>query len=141
MPSLDEIVAGGGTDEEVLVDLSGAVEFERVPDGEYQATISDVEAGVSKEGNPKLTWTFVITDEGPAHARQMLRHTPTTGKGAGLTKQVLKALGVDTDAPELRVRPSSYVGKNVTLVVGEQKGTEFSEIKKVRPPKSDNPLA
>lgn len=139
MASLDDIVAGVGNDEEVELDFSGAVEFEPIAVGDYRAVVKECVSGVSKpsaaspQGNPKLVWTFVITEEGSAKGRQQMRHTPTTGKGSGLSKQVLKAVGEDITATQIKVKPAKYVGKEVILSIGIQDGTEFNEITKVKP--------
>ncbi len=139
MPSLDDIVNGadGGLDE-IVLDFSGAVDFDPIPDGTYEAKVLNVIANKSKGGNPKLEWTFGIT-EAPHIGRQMKRHTPTTGKGSGLSKQVLKALGVDTSATNVTFKPSQAVGQAISLVVGRQKdNADYNEIKRVNPPVAKN---
>lgn len=144
MPSLEEIVAGAsaGDDQydEVDIDFSGAVEFDPIPADDYIAVIEEVEPGLSKQKAPKLTWKFRIT-EGPHAGRKLMRHTPTTGKGSGLTKQVLKAIGQDTSDKRVKFRPSSAVGQTVLLVVGMQEGTDFNEIKRVKAAPKSDPLA
>lgn len=135
MPSLDDIVAGAGGDDEVELDFSGAVEFDAIAEGTYAAVVKDCVPGLSKKQEPKLTWTFVVTEEGPAKGRQLMRHTPTRGKGSGLSKQVIKAIGGDVSQTQTKFKPSSAAGKHVILEVGIQEGTDFNEIKKVRPAK------
>lgn len=143
MTSIDDIVGGidSGSGEEVEIDFSGAVEFEPLPKGQYPAKILSAVAGKSSTGNPKIEWTFGITD--PAFAgRQVKRHTPTTGKGSGLSKQVLKSAGIDTDSPKVRVRLSDTVGAEVLLDLDiDPKNSDFNEVKRVRPPASNDPLA
>lgn len=133
MPSLDDIVAGAGADEEVDLDFSEATAFEPLVKGRYAATIKDCVPGTSGAGNPKLTWTFVVTDA-PYAGRQLMRHTPTKGKGSGLSKQVIKAIGQDTSQTSMKFRPSSAAGKEVLLDVDIQEDNpDFNEIKKVLP--------
>lgn len=119
--------------DEVEIDFSGAVDFDPIPDGNYTARVLKCEAGLSKSGNPKLAWTFGLTEDGFV-GRQLIRHTPTTGKGSGLAKQAMKALGFDTQGDRVRFKPSAAVGKDCILVVGKQKDNpEYNEIKRVNP--------
>lgn len=139
MPSLDDIINGtAGDTDEVVLDFSGAVDFDPIPDGAYAAKVLNVVSGTSKAGAPKLEWTFGITDA-PHVGRQIKRHTPTTGKGSGLAKQVLKALGIDTSDPTVRFRPSQAVGEAVVLIIGRQKDNQdYNEIKRVNAPAASN---
>lgn len=139
-PSLDDIVSGAGQDEEVELDFSGAIEFDPVPADTYPAVIKDCVPGTSKAGEPKLTWTFILS-EGKFAGRQLMRHTPTKGKGSGLSKQVMKAIGVDVNNVTTKFRPSTAAGKHVLLEVGIQEGTEFNEIKRVKAAPSADALA
>jgi hypothetical protein len=135
---LDDIVGGAAGEDEVIVDFSGAIDFDALPKGRYNAKVLKAEPGASKSGNPKIKWTFGITDAAFA-GRQVIRHTPTTGKGSGLTKQVLKAIGLAKDGEQIRFRPSEAIGKEcqVDLIIqlddaGNE--TDFNEVKKVLPP-------
>ncbi len=139
MASLDEVL-NNATSDEVEIDFSSAVSFEALPTGTYVLEIESVEQGVSKPkppatvGNPKLVWKFVVV-EGAHTGRVLFRHSPTTGKGSGLTKDVLKALGVgDLDNPKVKFKMSTAVGQRVIADVIPQKDNEdFNEIKKLRP--------
>lgn len=126
------------TADEVAIDFSGAVDFSPLPDGPYVAEIESVEPGVSGQnsknpGAPKLVWKFVVID-GPHTGRVLFRHSPTTGKGAGLTKDVLRAIGVPgLDSANIVFKMSSAVGQKVVLDVTRQKDNEnFNEIKSLK---------
>lgn len=143
MPSLDDVLNDeGGSNEEVDIDFSGAVDFTPIPDGVYLCEVLDCEPGLSKEDKPKLEWTFGVL-EGEHEGRQLKRHTPTTGKGSGLSKQVIKVTNpeVDVDAERIQFKPASAKGKRACLTVGTQKGTDFNEIKRVSPPPGADPIA
>ncbi len=139
MASLDEVLNNATTDE-VDIDFSSAVTFEPLPPGTYVLEIESVEPGRSKAtadaptGNPKLVWKFVVIG-GEFEGRVLFRHSPTTGKGSGLTKDVLRALGVQgLDSPQVKFKMSTAVGQRVEADVVIQKDNEdFNEIKKLRP--------
>lgn len=137
MPDLDSIL-NNATADEVVIDFSESADFDLLADGEYTAAIESVEAGLAKSGGPKLVWKFVI-ESGPEAAgkvegRILFRHTPTTGKGAGLAKQCIKAIGGNADGDKVQFKMSSAKGKRVVLVVGKQKDNpDFNEIKRVKP--------
>lgn len=137
MADLDSILETASSDD-VVIDFSEAVDFDLLPDGDYSALIESAEQGKSKEGNPKIVWKFVI-QSGPETAgkvagRILFRHTPITGKGAGLAKQVIKAIGGNVDGDRIQFKLSSAKGKGVVLVVGKQKDDpNFNEIKRVKP--------
>ena len=134
---LNSIINNATTDE-VEVDFSGAVDFTPLAPGTYDAVIESVEPGVSgpnskNPGSPKLIWKFVVTEE-PYVGRVLFRHSPTTGKGAGLTKDVLRAIGVPgLDQPNVKFKLSSAPGKAVSLEVTIQADNpNFNEIKGVK---------
>ncbi len=139
MASLDEVLNNATTDE-VDIDFSSAVTFEPLPPNTYVLEIESVEPGRSKptadapQGNPKLVWKFVVIG-GEFEGRVLFRHSPTTGKGSGLTKDVLRALGVQgLDSPQVKFKMSTAVGQRVEADVIIQKDNEdFNEIKKLRP--------
>lgn len=138
MSALDKIVGSGTSNDDddiVDVDFSGAIEFGKL-DGEYEAVVVAANPGTSKAGNPKIEFVFEVTSTKGKGALRT-RHAPTTGRGAGLCKQVLKALGHDTSEPKARFKLSSMIGKPVVLTMGPQKDNdEFDEIKSVRAPKT-----
>lgn len=139
MSALDDIV-GGQDDEELELDLSGAVEFEPLK-GDYAAKIVSAEAVKSKAGNPAVKWEFEITEPGQAAGWKRKRTTPLNGKGSGLTKQVIKAAGFGEDVEgddKPRIKLSKYIGAEVTLVMGPQPDSEFDEIKRVNAPKESS---
>lgn len=137
MPSIEEIVSGaitgGGGNEEVDLDFSGAVEFEAL-NGEYPARVlSCVPDKGKKSGAPLLVWEFALT-EGARAGWKRKTWTVTTGKGSGKAKGVIKAVGGDVSGDRIRFKPSSAVGKDVILVLRPQKDNdEYDEIVKVKP--------
>lgn len=144
--NLDAVLQGATTDE-VDVDFSGAVDFSPLRKGRYPAVIESVEPGVSgpnskNPGAPKLVWKFVVI-EGEYEGRVLFRHSPTTGKGAGLTKDVLRAIGVPgLDNPNIKFKMSTAVGQKVYLDVDFQKdNAKFNEITDVLPYAPAAPLA
>lgn len=136
IPSLDDIVAGASTDaaddgDDFEVDFSGAVDFEVLPKDDYLCEVLSVESGTSKQGNPKLIWTFVVT-EGTHKNRQLKLHTNTSGKGSGRAKQVLKACGVTLDGERIRFKRAQVVGSSVKLAVDIQTDNpDFNDIRRV----------
>lgn len=138
MASLDEVLNNATTDE-VEIDFSSAVSFEPLPENTYVLEIESVEPGRSKPtaesptGNPKLVWKFVVV-EGDQTGRVLFRHSPTSGKGSGLTKDVLRALGVgNLDSPKVKFKMSTAVGQRVIAdVILQKDNADFNEIKKLR---------
>lgn len=148
MASLDDVLADA-TSDEVEVDFSAAVSFENLPTGTYGFEIEECEPGASGEnaknpGAPLLVWKFVVID-GEHTGRTMFRHSPITGKGSGLTKEVLKAIGVpDLDNPSIKFKRSTVIGQKLTGDVRPQKGEDdYVELVKLRAyeaPTSDTEL-
>jgi hypothetical protein len=137
MPSLEELAQqaeGVDEDEGFGVDYSGAKEYEKIPDGVWDAYVKDVEPDVSKKGNATVKWTFVFVDgqDGlPGTNRQMTRSTPAEGEHAGITKGTVRDLGHDPES-EPRIVPKTYRGTPVRLTVGPQKNDpQYQEIKKI----------
>lgn len=134
-PKLDEIaargVAKGGSDDEVALDFSEAVEFEQYEVGPRQpATVTDAYPDVSKNKNPVLVVEFEFSD-GPNKGRSIKRSCPATGKGSGIARATIKACGSD---PEQRpFKAKTLVGAKVLLDVRLQKDNDdFTEISRVR---------
>src|SRR5713101_8798737 len=148
--TLDEVIEGA-TSDEAEVDFSGAVDFEPLADGDYLFEIETIENGTSKPkppakfGNPKIVWKFVCLEDG-AVGRVIFAHTPTTGKGAGLTKNILKALDIDVSEDKIKVKFSQLVGRQVILNLRRQRDkvtkelTDFNEIAKVKQAPTESQL-
>lgn len=142
MPSLDEIVGGaapagaaGSSDEEIVLDFTEALASGDYEVGRWPAVVKECYAGTSNEGNPKLVWEFEFTD-GPNKGRVMKRSTPTTGKGSGISRQTIKALGFETEGEKVNFRPSAAKGRACEVEVRQQKNnTDFQEISRVYPAK------
>lgn len=67
-----------------------------VPANEYDVFVTKAFGAYSKKGNPQVRWQLKI-DGGEYNGRIIFHDTPTTGRGAGLTRAVVKGLGVDFD--------------------------------------------
>ena len=84
--------------EPIPFDDSEAIEFDDspAPEADYELQVSEAKAGTSKAGNPKIDWAFRIVEDFDGHDGKYVWHTtPTTGRGAGMFKAVIKALGYD----------------------------------------------
>lgn len=75
--------------------------YERLPDGEYLATIADIIVGESKTEKPMVTFVFEVT-HGPLEGKQHRKFLLLSGKDESQLKQNLhryatevKKLGVD----------------------------------------------
>lgn len=131
MSEFNDMLSNAVSDE-VVIDFSGATDFEPLADGDYQATITTCEPTTSKAGNACLKFVFEINSKGTTYQRT--RTAPITGRGAGLAKEVLKAAGLNVDSPTLKLKPSSVVGRKVTVTIAPQKNNpEYQEVRKVRP--------
>lgn len=137
MATLDEIAAGvaSGTalpsEDEVLLDFTEAVEGGKYENGTWPAVVSECYPDTSREGNPVLRWKYVFTD-GPNKNREIQRSTPTTGKGAGISKKAIKALGFALEGDKASFKPSSAKGRACRLEITDQKNnSDFSEVHNV----------
>lgn len=130
---LDEAIAG----DEIDLDFSSAREgFGKIALGEYNAVVIEATPGTSGNKNPKVVVKFQIEDddERKAKGRTFFKHCPAAGDGAGILRDVLKALGIDAGE---KLKCSTLVGKKCVIVVRDQKDSdEFQEIAKVKPAKS-----
>lgn len=128
--TLDDVV-GAALDDEVEIDFSGAREggdFDVLPAGNYDAVVESTDTGVSGSGNPKLVIRFKLEN-----GRVQFKHCPLRGEGSGITRDVLTALGVDTEGMR-KFNRKSIEGTPCVLVLGIQKDNpEFNEVKKVKP--------
>jgi hypothetical protein len=149
MASLDEVL-NNATSDEVEIDFSSAVTFENLPDGTYTFEVEECEPSVSGEksknpGAPLLHWKFVVVAPEEFVGRVMHRHSPTNGKGSGLTKDVLKALNVPgLDDPKIKFKRSTAIGQQLVADVQPQKGDDqYVEMVNLRPlaaAKASSPL-
>lgn len=123
---------------EVEVDFSAARDgdFAPITPGKYRATVRSAEAGVSKEGNPKVIFQFEIAAGEEFAGRIFFKHCPTRGEGSGILRDTLRGLGFDVDGMK-RFNPVDAVGREAVITVRFQKGSdEFQEISKVEAPPS-----
>lgn len=127
------------TDDTIDLDFSEAVEFGQFSAENVLAVVSEAKRGVVKSGDnagkPKVVWQFTII-EGEHSGRKEFRHTPLTGKGAGLAREIIEATGceVPDKKGKLRISLSDAVGAEVRITVRPQKKSDdFNEVVRVRP--------
>ena len=80
----------------VTIDTSEAQSFEAVEPGPYPMTLSTAEVKNSQKGDAMLNVAFAFED--PATAKKaglVYRNYMLVGKGAGFTRDFLKAFGID----------------------------------------------
>ena len=110
-------------EDEIDVDFSGAGEkkdFGPIDPGRYTFEVVECEPGVSKEGNPKVTFKVKIA-AGQANAgRTFFKHCPTSGAGSGILRDMLEALGM----PASKFRPKDALGRQLSLEVRMQPGSD-----------------
>jgi hypothetical protein len=125
-------------DTEVLIDLSEAGDREPVTPGKWAAIVKSVDRGETRggknPGSPKLEFKFVITQE-PFNKRVLTKHAMLTGAGAGITADIIKALGFDTtaDGGKVRFSPAEAVGRRCVIEVKAGEKPEWPDIAKVHP--------
>jgi hypothetical protein len=130
MSDFDDVIKKAVSDE-VEIDFSAATDYEPLTPGDYDAVLISAVPGTSQKGNPKLTFEFeVASDKGK---RKVFRHAPVSGAGAGLAKEVIKALGFNVDDPKIKFRPSEAKGRKVKLTLGIQESNpQYNEITRVK---------
>ncbi len=146
--SLKDTLANA-TSDEVDIDFSGAGEslgdLQNNPPGTYNVRVSECEVGTSGSGNPKVVFVFELDQKNEGCWPSERRHCPTSGKGSGILKDTLAALGYDIAAIESgkeRFKPSSALGRQAIIVVGPQKDKpEYNEIKKIKAVPGAKPAA
>jgi len=151
MPGIDDILDEAS--DAVELDLSGAVDFDDCPNGVFILKVNKLETTTSalKEGGgggePMIKWSFVVEEtislvdqtlSAPAKGSYApLVRTMLTGKGAGITKKLLKALGNDIDTKagsNIRFSPNAQKGRLVKATVQQQlKRPEYQEVTKFEP--------
>jgi hypothetical protein len=67
---------GAGAGDSLVLDLDNAsiTEFEAIPPGIYAAKVENTEFGDSSNGNPMVTVSFRITEDGPYIKRLVFNH-------------------------------------------------------------------
>jgi len=150
MPSLDEVLDEAA--DAVDIDLSGSIDYDDVPNGEYVGLLTKVEPSKSKAGNPTLVWYFdveavisIVGDEpAPKKGSKLpIASTNTDGKAAWRSKKIIKALGFDVDssADTIKFSPSRAVGRFVRVTVQQQEdNAEYQELASFAPHTETDPL-
>jgi len=115
-----------------------------LPEGDYQATVEEMQETTSKAGNPMLVVTYKVyaTGRGEFSLKEYIVKQ-TTWK----LKQLAKAVNANFESGE--VVQDEYVGRNVVLSLGVEEDAEYGDkniITAVKaavtrtPPKKFNPL-
>lgn len=130
MPSLDDVLSNA-TSDDFEVDFSTALDFDPIDDGEYLAVLESVEPDVSASNNPIFIWKWKIREAGKYVGRPFITRTNRNGKGAGRTKQLLRALGVSVgDNERISFKGSQVRDQEAILRIGRQKDNpDFNEVK------------
>lgn len=127
--------------EDVDVDFSGAGEggdLENVPAGDYVATVIECEPGESKAGNPKLTIKWELEEPIEGCWPTIITHPPTSGRGAGILRDTLRALDpkllASIEAGEAKLKPGALLKKRAVLSVRPQKNdAQYVEVYRYKP--------
>jgi hypothetical protein len=118
-------------DDEIDLDFSSArdSDFSPVECRQYEFEVVSAKPGTSGSGNPKVVFELRIVDDSPAKGRLFFKHCPTRGEGSGILREMLRALGIDPEAPKLK--PADTVGKHILGTVRFQKDSdEYQEVVK-----------
>lgn len=114
------------------------------PEGEYVLKITDVTAGTTNNGDPKVTVDYVIA-EGEYKGLPINYHTITffrdkTNKGTGITIKFLKSLGEPYEGA-FNWDEKNWLGKRLKAMIqmeeqtqGKHTGKKFPRIAWVNPP-------
>lgn len=123
-----EVIAEAMKDE-VVVDFSGASEgFVTVPPGTYEVIVKLAEVGRSKADLPKVVFQFEVTEPGEFQGQTLFKHCPAAGKGSGILRDTLSALGVKIEDGQ-SFKPSTTKGKRAIATVKPQKNnSEYTDV-------------
>ncbi len=107
--------------------------------GDYAVRVagSEVKTG-QKNGTPYVRWTLETfgKDDQTLNDRKIYHNTMLTGKGTGMLKQFLKALGYDPEVLPKDWETEDAHGKEMIVVVKPGEGG-FPEVKSVKAFKAD----
>lgn len=149
MGKLDDVVkeakgAAPVDDDEIEVDFSGAVDFTPVAVGKYQAVLVKHESKPTQAGDPAMRWQYEIIaaadEDGEEYVgRKLTRTLMLVGKGAGITRETLRAHGVECENDQIRVSPGKVIAAAVPVEItvkhrkgtGDYEGRIFEDIEKV----------
>jgi hypothetical protein len=99
----------------IQIDFTGSDaggNFDPLDAGTYKATIEKIEQGVSQAGNPKLEFTFNLTEH---NGRKQWRNYALTPKALWALKGDLVNLGIDVPEGEFEFEPEELIGMPVLL--------------------------
>ena len=105
-------------------------------EGEYPATCTNFEKGTTKKGDPKCVITFVGTG-GKANGNEYKSHLSLSEAAQWKLLEVMGAFGIVMDANRnLPIKKSAIVGKQVTLVLAPEEGSNgktYMQIQEILP--------
>lgn len=113
----------------ITADFTEAVD--KLPVGEYAVRVIDSELKDSKAGNKYISWTLETfgRDDDALNGRKIWHTTPISGKGSGILRQFLTAMGVDAQNNEFDT--DEIHGKELVVVIHEdQEG--YMKVKTVK---------
>jgi len=123
----------------IHVDFTGVQDqAEAIPKGTYPATVFDMSADTSKNGNPIVRWEFKIDDDHPvAGNRHAWLINSMQPQALWALKRTLVALGAnpgDLDS-KVDITPEDYLGLPCRLVIGHEmyEGVIRSRVVRVLP--------
>lgn len=117
---------------QISVDFTEAAEG-TLPPGDYPVRIVDSTVRESKtSGNPYINWTLETfgKSEDKLNGRKVFHSTPVTGKGAGILRQFLSAMGESTDIQQLET--TDLHGRELVVVIVEDKESTYPKVKTVK---------
>lgn len=145
-PEMEEMLAearGATTDEAVRVDMSEAMEDFAVIVGSRPVEVVGSELKTSQKGDPYINLQLRVSS-GEDAGRRVFMVCMLTGKGTGITKRTLDALGANIDWENPYIIPASLLGLNAVAVCNADPRPEYNTrtvISRVIPtPKDDAQL-
>ena len=100
----------------VHVDLSETQDFEPLPAGAYLVAITRYELKKTQAGDPAINYTLTV-QEGDYTGRKIWLFGMLVGKGAFVTKNLLKASGIECDSEQLDFDPDDLIGVEILVTL------------------------
>ncbi len=106
----------------VTIDTSEAQSFEAVEPGPYPMIVDQAEVKNSKAGDPMLNVSFKFEDPSTAKkAGTVFRNYMLSGKGAGFTREFLKAFGIEIPVGvQLDFDTDDIIGRHVIVQIANR---------------------
>ena len=122
-------------------------DFELLPDGDYPCFVYDLEGGVSKNDNPKISVTLKVAN-GDYQNRQLWTNLTLISKAWFKVEEFFEAIdkdidmipdGVETAEQVVAAIKNDILGSKVIAQIGRRKweGNEYNDVKKLKKPEKD----